>query len=254
MDLKLRGQRFLISGGSRGIGLEISKKLLEEGCFVTILARNESNLKKVTLNLGRKYGRTKISSFSVDCSSSQDLIRLKNSISRKNFNGLILNVGDGDGLPDPIPPEEIRQKTWSQNFIPALNVAEIFLNKLSKKNASILFISSIAGKEVIGAPTDYSVAKAAINMFAKNLSKKLAPKVRVNSIAPGNIYFKGGTWDKKLDSNPNKVKRMLQNNVPLQRFGTPSEIADAAVFLSSPLSSFTTGEILVIDGGQTIGL
>ena len=254
MDLKIRGQRFLVSGGSRGIGLEVSKKLLEEGCFVTILARNESNLKKITLDLERKYGETQISSYSVDCSSSNDLLKLKNQISKRNFNGLILNIGDGESLPDPIPNKETRQKTWSQNFIPALNVAEIFLNKLSKKNASILFISSIAGVEAIGAPTDYSVSKAAINMFAKNLSKKLAPQVRVNSIAPGNIFFKGGTWDRKLKTNPNQVKRMLENNVPLQRFGKTTEIANAALFLCSPLSSFTTGEILVIDGGQTNSL
>ena len=91
-------------------------------------------------------------------------------------------------------------------------------------------------------------------MFGKNLSKKLAPKVRVNSIAPGNIYFKGGTWDRKLEANSSHVKRMLENNVPLQRFGTPSEIANAAVFLCSSRASFITGEILVVDGGQRTGL
>ena len=69
---------------------------------------------------------------------------------------------------------------------------------LESSKGCLLFISSIAGIEAIGAPTDYSTAKAAINALSKNLAKKLAPNVRVNVIAPGNVYFKGGSWDKKL--------------------------------------------------------
>ena len=73
-------------------------------------------------------------------------------------------------------------------------------------------------------------------------------------ITPGNILFKGGTWEEKIKSQPEVTETMLKNDVPLQRFGTPQEIADVAVFLCSSRSSFITGTVLRIDGGQVYNL
>jgi 3-oxoacyl-[acyl-carrier protein] reductase len=84
------------------------------------------------------------------------------------------------------------------------------------------------------------------------LSHKLAPEVRVNVIAPGNIWTPGGTWDLKQSENPESVKKMLMEKVPLQRFGKPEEVANLIVFLSSDKASFITGGCYVIDGGQTV--
>ena len=67
---------------------------------------------------------------------------------------------------------------------------------LEESRGNILFVSSIAGIEAFGAPTDYSTAKTAVIALAKNMARKLAPNVRVYVIAPGNVYFKGGSWDK----------------------------------------------------------
>ena len=106
----------------------------------------------------------------------------------------------------------------------------------------------------MGAPVDYSTAKAALNAFAKNLSRKASPDVRVNVIAPGNIYSPGNSWDEKMVKDEKPVKAMIQNTVPLQRFGKPEEIADAAVFLCSERALFITGAVLRVDGGQTVSL
>jgi 3-oxoacyl-[acyl-carrier protein] reductase len=70
-------------------------------------------------------------------------------------------------------------------------------------------------------------------------------------VAPGNIYFKGGTWDKKLRSEKIVVENMIESQVPMKRFGKPEEIADAVVFLCSERASFITGSVLRVDGGQT---
>ena len=70
-------------------------------------------------------------------------------------------------------------------------------------------------------------------------------------ISPGNVIFPGGIWDKKLKNNPIKVKKYINQNVPLNRFAKPEEIANAVVFLASDKSMFTTGSNLVIDGGQS---
>ena len=120
---------------------------------------------------------------------------------------------------------------------------------------SILYISSIAGLEVIGAPVQYSVAKAALIAYMKNLSRLLGKqKIRVNAVCPGNIYFKDGTWDIRMQENKQGVLDMLDKNVPLNRFASTEEIADLVTFLSSERASFITGSCIVSDGGQTISI
>jgi len=128
---------------------------------------------------------------------------------------------------------------------------EFFSENLIENNGSLIFISSIAGMEFLGAPVVYSTAKSALISFAKSLSHKLAPKVRVNVVSPGNVWVKNGTWDIKMKENPEKVQNMLNEKVPLKRFGLPAEVSDLVLFLSSTKASFITGGCFVIDGGQT---
>jgi 3-oxoacyl-[acyl-carrier protein] reductase len=107
---------------------------------------------------------------------------------------------------------------------------------------------------ITGAPTDYSTAKTAIISLSKNMARKLAPSVRVNVIAPGNVYFEGGSWDEKIQQDEKRVDEIIKSTVPMNHFATPQEIADSAVFLCSDRASFITGITLVIDGGQTVGV
>ena len=125
---------------------------------------------------------------------------------------------------------------------------------LLESQGTLLFISSIAGMEAFGAPTGYSTAITAIIALSKNMARKLAPGVRVNVIAPGNVYFKGGSWDEKIQQDKKRVDEIIKSTVPMNRFAIPQEIADSAVFLCSDRASFITGTTLVIDGGQTVGV
>ena len=91
---------------------------------------------------------------------------------------------------------------------------------------SIVFISSIEVIETTDAPIAYSIAKSALNSYVKNTSKPLAKNgIRINAIAPGNILFKGSIWEKKLEKNKIRVHDMISKKVPMNRFGTPDEIA-----------------------------
>jgi 3-oxoacyl-[acyl-carrier protein] reductase len=255
MDLGLDSKLILITGASSGIGKAVAELICEESGSVILLARNREKLKITQDSIVEKNKYSKIYTVSADCSDLEALAEQAHFI-RNNcgeLDGLVINVGDGRSGEDAIPPIEIWNKTWKENFDTALNSARTFIPLLNPNGGSVVFVSSIAGSEAIGAPTDYSTAKAAVIAFAKNLSTKLAPNIRVNTVLPGNVLTNGGTWESRLSENPAGVNRMLNEKVPLRRLASPEEIAVSIIFLMSERSSFTTGAVLRVDGGQSVG-
>ena len=96
------------------------------------------------------------------------------------------------------------------------------------------------------------MAKAALNAYVKGISVPLADQeLRINAVTPGNILFEGSVWDKKLNNNPELVKAMLENEVPLKKLGSAQDVAEVVSFLTSDLANFITGSSFVLDGGQT---
>ena len=120
------------------------------------------------------------------------MIKLKKEVllDWDHLDGYISNVGNGQGSSIPIQGKDEWNESWKSNFESAVITTRTFLPIINKKKGVILFISSIAGLQEISAPTVYSTAKSAICAFAKNLSRKLGPNIRVNTIAPGNIFLK----------------------------------------------------------------
>jgi len=253
MKLGLKGKKVVITGGSRGIGLAIAESFLAEGALVTLLARDTGHLDQARETLTKEFGVGSVNTIACDCSLQKDLASAAQSIqvSWITFDILVLNVGNGVSSAAAVPVKADWDQTWVQNFESARASCEALLPLLQGDDPNILFISSIAGLEAIGAPSAYSTAKAAVNAFAKNMSRKLAPDTRVNVVAPGNVFFEGGRWEELQDAAPEKVAGMLENNVPMKRFGTPQEIADVVVFVCSARAAFVTGATIVVDGGQT---
>lgn len=256
MNLNLKNKKVLITGASQGIGLAIAEGFLNEDAMTCIVSRGSNNLFNNEKKLQELYGVENCFAHKCDCTNIDSLNNLKIKIEEKwgNLDILIVNVGDGRSSLDALPSDDFWSKTWKNNFDSALNSSRVFLPLLKESNGCLLFISSIAGVEFIGAPTDYSTAKSAIISLSKNLAKKLAPRVRVNVLAPGNVYFKGGSWDEKIRKDKDKVDNLIRAQVPMNRFASPNEIADSAVFLCSDRASFITGITMTIDGGQTSGL
>ena len=256
MNLNLDNKKVLITGASRGIGLAVSESFLQEGAKTFLISRGSNALFENEKRLQDAYGLKSVFACKCDCTNIRSLNSLKNKVKDKwgCLDVVVVNVGDGRSVPDALPDNEQWQKTWNSNFESALQTARTFLPMLEKSKGCLLFISSITGMEAFGAPTDYSTAKTAIIALSKNLARKLAPNVRVNVVAPGNVYFKGGTWDEKIKNNKKHIDEIIKANVPMNRFATPEEIADSAVFLCSERAKFITGVTLVIDGGQTVGI
>lgn len=248
MELKLKNKVVFVTGSSSGIGKSIASKLLQEGCQVIINGRNEQKLKKASKELQN------CSYIKGDVTKDNDVRKIARTLekSHKKIDILVCNVGSGKS--NPIGKEDTNElkKMLEFNFYSSIKIIYELKQLLIRSKGNIICISSIAGTEVTNAPIGYTVAKAALNAYVSSISRYFAEKdVRINVVAPGNIMFKDSVWEKKISENEKQVMRMLKTEVPMNRFGTVDEITNLVVFLSSECSSFTTGSIFVVDGGQT---
>ena len=256
MNLDLGGKVVFISGSSRGIGLGIAKMLLEEDCNVIINGRNEDKLNQTISELENKH-KDNILAVRGDVNEVSTLTKAKDKALEKwgHLYGIVANAGAVRNTHKWNVPQEDWDWYFANNFSVAHNTIQFLVPQLAESHGSIVMIGSIAGIEEIGAPMPYSVAKAALHAYTKSLSVRLAKqRVRVNMVSPGNIHFPSGNWDKKQKSNPNDIKKMLTEKVPLQMFGKPEDIGNVVAFLLSAKARFITGANIVVDGGQTIGL
>ena len=248
MNSQLEGKTVLITGSSKGIGKSIAKAFYNEGCNVIINGRDKNT---VLQTLNEFPERT--SHFIGDVTVPQTCISLIKKVIEDwgKLDILVCNVGNGKSVPQGSETFEEWNKIFLANFFSTTNMVEAAKSELKKTQGKIVCISSIAGIEYTAAPLTYSVAKSALNTYVKGISGVLAKdNVQINAIAPGNILFKDSVWDNKLKENPKLVEDMLQKEVALNRLGTPEEIANFVIFMSSKLSDFATGSIFVVDGGQ----
>jgi len=249
MELELKNKIVLVTGSSRGIGKEIASTFLDEGCKVILNGRDKKSLEKTS-----KFFNHLTKFIVADVTKPLECKKLVKKIIQLygRLDILVCNVGDGKSVAPGKETIVDWNKMFEANLQSATNIIESSKNELSKTRGSIICISSIAGITFLnGAPIPYSVSKSALNTYVKYSSRSLGEKnIRINAIAPGNIIFEGSIWEKKLKKNPSLVKKLLKNDVSLHRFGTPTDIANLTVFLSSSKSSFITGSVYVVDGGQ----
>ncbi len=249
MDFDLKDKKVFVSGSSKGIGYGIAKKFLDEGSKVIINSRSRNELISASSSLGNCHYLVGDVS---DPSTAKKIIKEANSL-LSGLDIIVCNVGNSSSV---LPGNETFaewQKVFSLNFFSTTNLVEASKSFLEKSKGSIICISSICGVETIpSAPITYSVAKSALNSYVKAMSFPLAKKgIRINAIAPGNVNFKGSVWSKKIKKNPRKVKKMLVDNVPLEKFGSIEDVSNAVIWLSSKKSNFMSGTVIISDGGQT---
>lgn len=242
MNLGLKGKRALVSGASRGIGLAIAQALHSEGCHVALTARGRDGLETAAARLPGATLHTG--------DAAKDARAIISDACQDGLDVLVCNAGSGRSVPPGQEDEVEWRRVLDENLFTSLNMITAARPRMNKGGA-IVCISSIAGLAALGAPVAYSAAKAALNAAVKSLARPLAAEsLRINAIAPGNILFEGGTWDRKLQEDKVGVEAMLKREVAQNRLGTPEEIANLAVFLVSPRASFITGSVVVADGGQ----
>ena len=250
MDLGLAGKSVLVAGGSRGIGLAIAQAFAREGALVSVMARCRADLERAQISLGPLS-----SIHPADATGPAACAEVVEQVEalRGSLDVLVTCAGSGSSAPPGRETAEEWQRAMAVNLFTATNLIEVAMPLLNRSaSASIVCISSICGREALGAPVTYSAAKAALDATVNGLSRPFGRSgVRINAVSPGNIYVPGGTWDRKVREDGRAVADMLERDVPLKQLGQPQWVADAVLFLASPRAGFITGANLVIDGGQT---
>jgi len=157
--------------------------------------------------------------------------------------------------------DELADKDWDDiiqlNLMSHVRVARAAVPHMREAgHGSITFISSIFGRELGGAGLSlYNTTKSALISLGKVMAQELTPDgIRVNTVAPGSIRFEGGSWDRRVKEQPEKMEAFIEENLPIGRFGRIEEIGDTVAFLCSERASLITGTCINVDGGQSHSL
>jgi 3-oxoacyl-[acyl-carrier protein] reductase len=258
VDLNLGNKVVLVGGSTRGIGLATARAFLAEGSRTVITGRDPDTLSRARTSLESEFGPTNVLASAGDLRDPEATRALLESVHDQwgRLDCFVANAGTGSGPTG----WDIRESDWDRifedNFATTYRMIQQVLPAMTAaRQGSIVIVASIVGRESTSAPLPYAAAKAALVNYSKNLARQLGPlNVRVNCVAPGNVLFPGGSWERHLAERRDEVLSLIESEVPLRRFGRPEEIADLIVFLASERAAFITGSCVVADGGQTRSL
>ena len=248
MDLGLKGKKAIVLGGTRGIGRAIAETLAREGADVGVCARNPAQVDEAVKAL--KALGVNATGASVDITDAPAL-KAWIAAAGAELGGLDILVSNAGAMAQGADPA-----SWEQNFkldvlgaVNAFEAAQPLLEAGAARHgdAAFVIIASVSAAVADNA-SSYGPVKATLVHMAKGLSRQHAKqRIRVNVVSPGMVYFEGGVWHMVEKNMPEFFKTAMSRN-PTGRAATPQEVANAAVFLASPVSSYTTGVNLLVDG------
>ena len=246
----LKGKVAVVTGGNRGIGRAIAGGFAEAGATVVIAARNEKKSAEAATEIEASGGRA--IAVTSDVSDRAQIERMIDTVTSDvgSIDVLVNNAGIGfhaDAL-------TLEDSEWNRLF--GINLEGVWMTSqivgrgmTQRRSGSIINIGSISGL-IINRPqwhSPYGISKAAVHQLTRSLAAEWSQYgVRVNAIAPGYVKTEIASTEYQ------EYRRYWKDEVPMQRYGSPDEIAPAALYLASDASSFMTGEVMVIDGGYTL--
>jgi 3-oxoacyl-[acyl-carrier protein] reductase len=259
VQLGLKGKRALVTAASKGLGHAIAQVLLEEGCRVCISSSSGPRIDEAARELA---AAGEVHAMAADIAVAGDCDRL--------FDWAVQTLGGLDVLinntvgPPPGDVLELEEPQWYHAFesilMSALRLSRRAIPVMRRQGGgAIVNLASLSAKQPIDGVALSNAFRPALVGMAKTLAREAAPEVRVNSIATEHILtdrirdIAQRIWGREGETPEATLERMA-HEVPLRRYGTPRELANAAVFLCSDAAGFITGVTLAVDGGLDRGL
>jgi 3-oxoacyl-[acyl-carrier protein] reductase len=244
--IDLTSKTALITGSGRGIGKEIAVKLAKAGADVAISDIDLETAKATAAEIASGYGRKAVA-VAADVSKAADAERMfaETLEAFGKLDILVNNAGiTRDGL-------LMRMKEEDWDLVLNINLKSAFLcckeaarPMMKARSGKIINIASVVGLMGNAGQANYSASKAGMIGLTKTLAREFASRsINVNAIAPG--FIRTAMTDKLTDAE----KEKLSSQIPMAKLGSPEDVANAALFLSSPLSDYITGQVITVDGG-----
>jgi len=244
--INLSGKKALVTGSTRGIGRAIATKLAEAGADVIVTGRNEERAREVAKEISSKAS-VKTLGLELDLSSDSSVDRCFEKIASE-FGEVDILVNNA-GINRDVLFMRMKLEDWEE--VIRVNLTGTFLvtqrvvrGMIKKRWGRIINISSVVGFIGNVGQANYTASKAGLIGFTKTLAKELATRnITVNAVAPGFIETD------MTEELPEDIKEGFRSQIPMDRFGSPEDVANVVVFLASDLSSYITGEVIHVNGG-----
>ena len=249
MEISLEGKVALVTGASRGIGKAIATTLAGVGADVMLSSRKQDALEAAAADIGTGGGKLEV--FAANAGEPDQIAACVAATVERlgRVDILVNNAATNPYMGRPIDIDLPRfDKTWQVNFRgPVVWMQEAWTAGMQEHGGNVINIASIGGLSVEVSIGHYNVTKAALMHLTRTMAMDLAPHVRVNAIAPGLVKtdMAKALWQ--------PAEEAIAAHTPLHRLGEPQDIANAALFLASDLSSWVTGQTIVVDGGALLG-
>ncbi len=249
----------IITGGAKGIGRGIALKFAEEGCSVAIADINLKEANNTLAEVTKRGGK----GLAIQCDAT-DIKQVRDTVDKVigKLGRVDILVNNAGGMPAaPTPIEDMPEADWDK--VLKLNLKSVFLfskavvpHMKKRKYGRIINLSSAAAVNPPAHAIHYHTAKMGIIGFTLDLAHTLAPfNICVNVILPGPIrteFYEPMIGSMSAKEKDGFFKELGKGDIPLQRVGTPEDVANAALFLASELSSYVTGDTLLVSGGSPL--
>jgi NAD(P)-dependent dehydrogenase (short-subunit alcohol dehydrogenase family) len=250
MHTGLAGKTAVITGASRGIGKAIAVAFAAEGANVVLTSRRQESLDAVAAELGEKYPGVGILAQAAHAGEPEQASACVDAAVAR-FGGIDVLVNNAGTNPHfgalvDITPAAAAKTVQVNQFAVVLWTQLAWKAGMSERGGTVINMASIGGLLTEPGLGYYNATKAAVIHLTRQFATELAPKVRVNAIAPGVVrtHLAKALWE--------NFEQVLADHLPLGRIGEPDDIADAAVFLAGDASRWMTGQTIVVDGGATV--